>query len=243
MTEENKTVVVTGGSAGIGLQICKEMLEEGYQVISIARRASPLVHKNFTSFEADLADPADTVRVAGEIAAQFTVTNLVHNAGVIRAALVEDVTHEDLIALTNLHLGAATILLQHFLPAMKKNKFGRIVNMGTRAMVGLATRTVYSGTKAALAAMTKTWALELGQYGITANTIAPGPVVTDMFTDVMSVESEKAKALAQSLPMKRLGASEDVVHAVKFFLSPNAGWITGQTLFVCGGSSIGSLQL
>ncbi len=243
MTEENKTVVVTGGSAGIGLQICKEMLEEGYQVISIARRASPLVHKNFTSFEADLADSVDTMRVAGEIATQFTVTNLVHNAGVIRAALVEDVTHEDLMALTNLHLGAATILLQHFLPAMKKNKFGRIVNMGTRAMVGLASRTVYSGTKAALAAMTKTWALELGQYGITANTIAPGPVVTDMFTDVMSVESEKAKALAQSLPMKRLGEPEDVVHAVKFFLSPNAGWITGQTLFVCGGSSIGSLQL
>ncbi len=166
-----------------------------------------------------------------------------HNAGVIRPALVEDVTHEDIIALTNLHIGAATIFVQQFLPAMKQAGFGRIVNMGSRAMVGLATRTAYSGTKAAIAAITKTWALELGGYGITANTIAPGPVVTDMFTDVIPEESEKAKALAQSLPMKRLGKPSDVSHAVRFFLSSEAGWITGQTLFVCGGSSIGSLQL
>ena len=110
-------------------------------------------------------------------------------------------------------------------------------------MVGLATRTAYSGTKAAIAAITKTWALELGPHGITANTVAPGPVVTDMFTDVIPEESDKAHALAGSLPVRRLGQPADVSHAVKFFLSPQSGWITGQTLFVCGGSSIGSLQL
>ncbi len=243
MIDAKKTIVVTGGSAGIGLQVCKDMLAEGYRVISIARRPSPIEDENMISFEADLTSPEDTERVAAEIASKYEVANFVHNAGIIRAALLEDVTHEDLMAVTNLHIGASTILLQHFLPAMKKANYGRVINMGTRAMVGLATRTVYSGTKAALAAISKTWALELGQFGITVNTIAPGPVVTDMFTDVVPAESDKAKALAASLPMKRLGASADVSHAVKFFMSPNAGWITGQTLFVCGGSSVGSLQL
>ena len=243
MNEQKKTVVVTGGSAGIGLRICEDLLADGYEVVSVARRQSPIKHAMLKSVEVDLCNPAETQEAATEIAANHNVTNFVHNAGVIRPALVEDVTHEDIIALTNLHIGAATIFVQQFLPAMKQAGFGRIVNMGSRAMVGLATRTAYSGTKAAIAAITKTWALELGGYGITANTIAPGPVVTDMFTDVIPEESEKAKALAQSLPMKRLGKPSDVSHAVRFFLSSEAGWITGQTLFVCGGSSIGSLQL
>ena len=241
--EPEKTVIVTGGSAGIGLKICEDLLGDGYRVISVARRASPLAHANLQSVEVDLSDPIATAEAAKEITAQYQVTNLVNNAGIIRAALVEEVCHEDLITLTNLHLGAATTLLQACLPAMKAAGFGRVVNMGSRAMVGLATRTAYSGTKAAIAAMTKTWALELGQHGITANTVAPGPVVTDMFTDVMAEDSEQAKKLATSLPVRQLGQSEDVSHAVRFFLSPSSGWITGQTLFVCGGSSVGSLQL
>lgn len=241
--QNNKTVAVTGGSAGIGLKICEDLLEEGYQVISLARRKSPIEHPQLTSVEVDLCDTAATGQAAQDIAARYDVTNVVHNAGVIRPALLEEVTPEDLLALTNLHLGAAISLVQNFLPAMKSAGFGRVVNMGSRAMVGLATRTAYSGTKAAIAAMTRTWALELGKCGITANTIAPGPVVTDMFTDVIPEDSDKAKSLAQSLPVGRLGKPADVSHAVKFFLSPEAGWITGQTLFVCGGSSIGSLQL
>ncbi len=243
MTNARKTAVVTGGSAGIGLQICTDLLKDGYQVISLARRKSPIDDTRLTSFEADLTDPAETDAVAKTIASSFDVCNIVHNAGVIRAAPIEAVSHEDITALTNLHIGAAVTLVQHCLPAMKNEGFGRIVNMGSRAMVGLATRTAYSGTKAAIAAITKTWALELGPHGITANTVAPGPVVTDMFTDVIPEESDKAKELALSLPMRRLGQSADVSHAVKFFLCPQAGWITGQTLFVCGGSSIGGLQL
>jgi len=108
-------------------------------------------------------------------------------------------------------------------------------------VVGLPTRTVYSGTKAALIAMTRTWAMELGPHGITVNAIAPGPVVTDMFTDVMSAESDKARALAKTLPMQRLGTADDVARATMFFLDPRNDWITGQTLYVCGGASLGSL--
>lgn len=238
-----KTAVVTGGSAGIGKSICEHLLAEDYTVISLARRDPDFAHKKLHSYKVDLADPAATRETAQKMAKDHKVTNVIHNAGIIRAALIEDVSHEDLEVLTHLHLGAVIDLVQATLPAMKEAGFGRIVNMSTRAVVGLPTRTVYAGTKAAMIAMTRTWAMELGQHGITVNAIAPGPVVTDMFTAVIPEDSGKAAAIAQGLPMRRLGRADDVARAVMFFLNPQNDWITGQTLFVCGGASLGGLTL
>jgi NAD(P)-dependent dehydrogenase (short-subunit alcohol dehydrogenase family) len=237
------TVVVTGGSAGIGWAICEDLLTRGYDVVSVARRAPPREAERLHSYETDLADPVATAETAAKIASAHDVTGLVNNAGIIQPALVEAVTRDDLIRLTDLHLGAAITLTQAFLPAMKTGGFGRIVNMSSRAVVGLETRTVYAGTKAALIAMTRTWAMELGPAGITVNAIAPGPVVTDMFTDVVPEESEQANRIAASLPRRRLGTAADVARATWFFLDPDNDWVTGQTLFVCGGASLGSLQL
>jgi 3-oxoacyl-[acyl-carrier protein] reductase len=240
---QNNTAVVTGGSAGIGLAICKALLDAGYEVISLARRDPDFTHKNLHSVRVDLMDMDATAKAAADIAKRFQVTNVVHNAGVIRPALLPDVQLSDLEALTRLHLGAAILLNQAFLPAMKAAEFGRIVTMSSRAVVGLPTRTAYAGTKAAIIAMTRTWAMELGPMGITVNAIAPGPVVTDMFTEVIPENSDKARAVAKSLPRQRLGKPEDVARAVLFFLDPANDWITGQTLFVCGGASLGSLTL
>jgi len=237
------TVVVTGGSAGIGWAICEDLMTRGYDVVSVARRAPPREAERLHSYETDLADPVATAETAAKIASAHDVTGLVNNAGIIQPALVEAVTRDDLIRLTDLHLGAAITLTQAFLPAMQAGGFGRIVNMSSRAVVGLETRTVYAGTKAALIAMTRTWAMELGPAGITVNAIAPGPVVTDMFTDVVPEESEQANRIAASLPRRRLGTAADVARATWFFLDPDNDWITGQTLFVCGGASLGSLQL
>lgn len=238
-----KTAVVTGGSAGIGKAICEHLLAGGYTVISLARRDPDFTHKKLHSYKVDLADPAATRETAQLMAKEHQVTNVIHNAGVIRPALVEDVTPHDLEVLTHIHLGAAIELVQATLPAMKAAGFGRIVNMSSRAVVGLPTRTVYAGTKAALIAMTRSWAMELGAHGITVNAIAPGPIVTDMFTDIVPEDSGRAAALAQSLPMRRLGHPADVARAVMFFLDPQNDWITGQTLFVCGGASLGGLTL
>jgi NAD(P)-dependent dehydrogenase (short-subunit alcohol dehydrogenase family) len=191
----------------------------------------------------DLMDMDATAKAAANIANKFQVTNVVHNAGVIRPALLPDVKLADLEALTHLHLGAAILLNQAFLPAMRQAGAGRIVTMSSRAVVGLPTRTSYAGTKAAIIAMTRTWAMELGPLGITVNCIAPGPVVTDMFTDVIPEGSDKAHAVAKSLPRQRLGRPEDVARAVLFFLDPANDWVTGQTLYVCGGASLGSITL
>lgn len=238
-----KTALVTGGSAGIGKSICEHLLDAGYAVLNLSRRESPSKRDGLIDFPVDLADVEATREVVKEATARYEVTTLVHNAGVIRPNLVEDVKLDDLDYLARLHLSAAVLLTQGVLPAMKEHCFGRIVIIGSRAMLGLETRTSYSATKAAQIGLVRTWAMELGQYGITVNAIAPGPIVTDMFTKVVPEDSNKAEQIAAGLPVKRLGRPDDVARAAMFLAAPDNGFITGQCLFVCGGASLGSLSL
>jgi NAD(P)-dependent dehydrogenase (short-subunit alcohol dehydrogenase family) len=243
MSTNLPVALVTGGSAGIGAAICEDLLDNGYFVLNLSRRKPDSGHKNRHDVQIDLADVEATKKKAAELAARYDITSVVHNAGVIRPALIEDVDLEDVQYVTNLHVMASITLMQASLEAMKKAKFGRFVIIGSRAMLGLETRSGYSATKAAQIGLVRTWALELGKHGVTVNAIAPGPIVTDMFTDVVPEDSDKAEKIAQSIPVKRLGRPGDVSRAVTFLLSPDNGFITGQCLFVCGGASIGSLSL
>ena len=153
-------------------------------------------------------------------------------------------TTEDLHALTQLHLGAPLLLLQAVLPAMRASRFGRVVLLSSRAALGLAARSAYSATKAGMAGLARTWALELAGEGITVNCVAPGPIAgTAMFHDVVPAGSAREAALAGAIPVGRLGRPEDVARAVMFLAARDAGFITGQTLHVCGGASIGALPL
>jgi len=238
------SAVVTGGNTGIGAAIARALIDKGLDVISLSRRAPDWADARFASYEIDLCDAEQTKQAGADIAAKHHVTTFVHNAGAIRAALLDDVNVADLVALTHLHLGAAITLTQAFLPAMKRERFGRIVLISSRAALGLQTRTAYSATKAAIVGMARTWAIELGPFGITVNVVAPGPIAdTEMFESVMKPDSERAEALARSIPVRRLGRSEDVARAVAFFADEKAGFVTGQTLFVCGGASVSSISL
>jgi 3-oxoacyl-[acyl-carrier protein] reductase len=236
--------VVTGASTGIGAEICRQMLEAGYEVVSLARRKPAQSHARLHAVEVDLMDRSATERAVADIAARFPISHIVHNAGIIRPALLPDVKQEDLQALTQLHLGAALTLVQAALPAMKRNRFGRIVLMSSRGALGLQTRSAYSATKAAMIGMARTWALELAPDGITVNVVAPGPIAdTEMFRSVVAKDSEREKALAAAIPVKRLGRSDDVARAVMFFCDRANGFVTGQTLYVCGGASVGTLVI
>jgi NAD(P)-dependent dehydrogenase (short-subunit alcohol dehydrogenase family) len=237
------TTIVTGGSAGIGKSIAQHLLERGDTVLNLSRRASDYEHERLVDVPLDLADVDATRAAVAELSAEHEITGVVHNAGVIRPALIEDVDLRDVGYLSRLHVHAAVTLVQGTLPAMKQAGFGRIVIIGSRAMLGLETRTAYAATKAAQIGLVRTWALELGQHGITVNAIAPGPVVTDMFTDVVPEDSDKAQKIAGSLPVRRLGRPEDIANATLYFMDPANGFVTGQTLFVCGGASLGSLVL
>lgn len=235
--------VVTGGSAGIGADICRRMADAGYHVVSVARRASQ-TGPNITGISADLYDAKATQDAAAEIARRFEVTHFIHNAGVVKANLLEQTPASDLAALNQLHLGCPLIMTQAFLPAMKVGKFGRIILMSSRAAVGLVTRTAYSATKSGMVGMARTWALELGSFGITVNVVAPGPIeATEMFHDVLPKGDPRIAKLADAIPVKRLGTPADVTNAVMFFASPDASFVTGQLLYVCGGASVGTIAI
>lgn len=235
--------LVTGGSAGIGLAICQAFLDADYDVVSLDRRPCLLRHKRLRAIVVDLSDAAATEQAAQEATLE-PVTTVVHNAGTIRPALLEQASAADLATLSRLHLGATLMLVQAALPAMRAARFGRIVLISSRAVLGLATRTAYSATKAGLIALARTWALELGPDGITVNAVAPGPIAgTEMFHDVLPKGDPRIEALTQSIPVRRLGQPEDVARVVRFLADPASGFITGQTIFVCGGTSVGSLGL
>jgi 3-oxoacyl-[acyl-carrier protein] reductase len=234
--------LVTGGSSGIGAATCNALLDQGYHVVCLARRPFNGATARVHNVQLDLSDAMATREAAMEVARQFPITTVVHNAGAIREKPLEDVTPEDLQALTNLHVATAISLVQAALPAMKARHFGRIVLISSRAALGLARRTVYSATKAALLGLTRTWALELGEHGITVNAVAPGPIeATEMFHEIIPKDSPKLSRIIQSIPVRRLGRPEDIARAVMFLAAPQAGFITGQTLFVCGGTSVGSI--
>ncbi len=239
----SKVAAVTGGSAGIGQAICEDLLAQGYEVISLALQHCDIRHPKLHSIEVDLTDRAATARVMHDLAQRFEVTTVVHNAGTIRPALLADVQLQDLDALVSLHLASAIQLVQAALPAMRAQRFGRVVLISSRAAVGMATRTSYSATKAAMLGMARTWALELAGDNITVNVVAPGPIRTPMFHAVIEAGSDKERALATSIPVKRLGEAVDVAQAVRFFADPANSFVTGQVLYVCGGTSLGALAL
>jgi 3-oxoacyl-[acyl-carrier protein] reductase len=240
----DNVALVTGGATGIGAEICRQMLAAGYEVISLSLGKPDQAHPKLHSIEVDLLDRAATERAAADVARRFAVTHLVHNAGAIRPALLPDVKLDDLEALTQLHLGSAITLVQAMLPSMKREKFGRIVLLSSRGALGLATRTAYAATKGGMVGMARTWALELAADGITVNVIAPGPISgTEMFHAVVPKDSEREKALAKGIPVQRLGRPDDVARAVMFFCDRANSFITGQTLYVCGGASLGSLVI
>lgn len=242
MTTSN-TAIVTGGSAGIGAEIVRQMLDAGYEVVSMARRAADFKHDRLHNVQVDLLDAQATQQAAAEVAKDFQITHFVHNAGVIWPNLLPEVKLDELQGLTQIHLGSAIQIAQACLPHMKQENFGRIVLMSSRGALGLPTRTAYSATKAGMVGMARTWSLELAASGITVNVVAPGPIQTDMFYDVVPAGSDRETNIAKGIPVQRLGRADDVARAVMFFCEPANSFITGQTLYVCGGASVSSVTI
>ena len=238
-----KRVVLTGASSGIGLATAEAFLGEGYEVISIARRPCPLRSARLRSMAVDLMDAEATRAAVIALAAEAPATTVVHCAGAIREKPIEETSIADLAALANLHLAAALSLVQANLTAMKQARYGRIVLISSRAVLGLAKRTAYSSTKAGMLGLARTWALELAPHGVTANVVAPGPIAdTEMFEEIIPPDSPKMSAAARQIPAGRFGTPADVARAVMFFADPKASFVTGQTLFVCGGTSVGRIM-
>jgi 3-oxoacyl-[acyl-carrier protein] reductase len=239
---DRAAAVVTGASSGIGAAIAERLASDGHTVITMQRRPPPhlgsLGRGLITFVEVDLSEPAAIDAAVASVRASHSVGYLVNNAGANRPGDIASVTEEDLDVVWNLNVKAAIRLIQGFLPSMKAAGFGRIVNMSSRAVLGKTQRIAYSSSKSALIGLTRNLSLEVAADGITVNCIAPGPVATALFDNGHPVGSEKRQIVIQSIPVRRLGTLDEVANAAAFFLDDRNGYITGQTLFVCGGVSI-----
>jgi len=234
-----EVALVTGGSSGIGRATCEALLAQGRTVVNLDYNKPDWTHDKLVSFQADLTKEAETQAVAKEITTTYAVTALVNNAGATRPGTIDTATMADLDYVVGLHFKASIILIQAALPALRASGQGRIVNVSSRAALGKPDRIVYSATKAGLIGLTRTLAMELGGDRITVNAVAPGPIATELFRKSNPEGAPQTKRIIDSIVVKRLGTADDVARATMFFLSPDNGFVTGQVLYVCGGTTLG----
>jgi len=238
MSDCDTVAVVTGASSGIGEAIALRLLERGRTVVTMQRRPPSFQHANVRFEAVDLSDMDATREAARRVAGHYAVRYLVNNAGANCPALLDDATIDEMRYVNDITLGAAMLLCQAFVPGMRDAAFGRIVNISSRAVLGKAGRTVYATAKAGLIGMTRTIAVETGAHGITVNAVVPGPVETPHFTRGHPPGSKQRQTVVDMVLVKRLGTPKDMARAVEFLLDDEAGFITGQALFVCGGTSV-----
>ncbi|EKE76747.1 SDR family NAD(P)-dependent oxidoreductase [Gallaecimonas xiamenensis] len=231
-------VIVTGGARNIGQAISLRMQQDGYQVIVLdvaAPEAPSLTHH----YQIDLSDGQATAELVKALGQEFGITRLVNNVGLVKPAGLDEVSEADFLSLMHLNTLCALHCVQALTPVMRQQGFGRIVNNCSRVVLGKTDRSAYSASKGALLSMARTWALELGPHGITVNNVAPGPIATSAFWANNPPGSPKAQKIIDNIPLGRMGQPEDVAQAMSFFLDERSGFITGQTLYVCGGVTTG----
>ncbi len=227
----SERVLITGGAGGIGAAIADRVRQNGQEPVIIDRVGDGII--------ADLSDVDSTAAALEEALAGGPITRLVNNVGMINVARIEDLTMEQLELHFAVNTRAALQCMQAVLPGMREQKFGRVVNVASRAVLGKEGRSAYAASKAALMGFTRIWSLELGADGITVNTVAPGPIRTPMFEAANPPGTPATLAIIDGIPVKRMGEPEDIANAVDFFLDGRTGFVTGQALYVCGGKTVG----
>lgn len=237
----SRTFLVTGASKGIGLALSHQLTRDGHRVVGIARHATADYPGTLVAL--DLSDTKATQARLTELSQEFAFDGVVNNVGLVRPQRLGGVELSALDDVLRVNLHPALQAAQAFLPGMTERGWGRIVNIASLTVLGAVERTAYAAAKAALISFTRSWALELATGGITVNAVAPGPTETELFRANNAPGSEGERRYLAGVPMGRFGAPDEIAAAIAFLLSDDAAFMTGQTLFVDGGASIGRAML
>jgi NAD(P)-dependent dehydrogenase (short-subunit alcohol dehydrogenase family) len=225
-----RRAVVTGTSSGIGKAIAQRLLADGWKVTGLDIAAPGIEHSAFEPVHIDLCDGAAAEAAATRLSG---ASALVHAAGVLRYEPLGSQRAAEGELMWRLHVDSISRIANILLPAMAANGDGRVVLIGSRAARGIARRSQYGATKAALVAMARSWAAEVVASGVTVNVVSPAATQTPGLVDP-SRQSEPPKVP----PIGRLIRPEEVAALTSFLLSPAAAAITGQEILICGGSSL-----
>ena len=231
-----RRVLITGASKGIGRAVADRLAAEGHEPIGLARTAPTDFPGRF--HEVDLSDRAATAATLDKIVAEGRVDAVVNNVGLARFGRIGSIDLDELSTTYDMNVRTAVQVVQAVLPGMVEAGWGRIVNVTSLTTLGVAERTPYAGSKAALETDTRIWAGELASSGITVNAVAPGPIETEMFRERSPAGSEREARLLDVIPLHRLGTPAEIAHVICMLLHEDAGYMTGQIVRVDGGGSI-----
>jgi 2-hydroxycyclohexanecarboxyl-CoA dehydrogenase len=234
----NRVALVTGGSSGIGAAISERLASDGLEVVlSGLDRDEALDRAKLIGARSIVLDVADHEATTAAIQALGPVDVLINNAGIDHTAWFTDVPHEVWKRLLAVNLEGVLTCTQAVLPGMQRSGWGRIVTIGSEAgRFGSKANAVYAAAKGAVIAFSQSIAAENARFAITANVVAPGPIETPLLRQMPPAEIERVVARTQ---MRRLGTPAEVAAAVAFLASDEASYITGETLGVSGGMTLG----
>jgi NAD(P)-dependent dehydrogenase (short-subunit alcohol dehydrogenase family) len=245
MQVKDRVALVTGSGSGIGEGIAKKLAECGAKVVvndvdntKVERVVGEIraAGGEATGIVVDITNLAEVESMFKETVDKYgRIDILVNNAGIARDKSIKKLTEEDWDAVLNVNLKGAFLCSKIASGYMREQGYGRIINISSRAWLGGPGQANYSASKGGLVSLTRTLALELGRKGVTVNCIAPGLIDTPLF---QALKPEIQERLRNNQPGKEIGTVNDIANGVLFFAGEEAGYITGQTIFICGGRSL-----
>jgi len=248
-TDSSRVAIVTGAARGIGAATAQRLATDGMAVAVLDLDAAACAGTvdaitaaggQALAVGADVSQADQVEAAVGKVAADLgPPVVLINNAGVIRDNLLFKMTEDDWDTVLGVHLRGAFLMSRAAQKFMVDQRFGRIVNLSSSSALGNRGQVNYSAAKAGMQGFTKTLAIELGQFGVTANAVAPGFIATDMTAATaarvgMKFEDFQAAAATQ-IPVRRVGQPADVAHVISFLVSEGAGFVSGQVIYVAGG--------